>query len=124
MRIENITYHVTDDEGRDHEVTVSFSREYGWQQWGAVTGVLSETMVLTEAIQERASEDAEVAGLLWERDPETATDTCIHCERGIAYSEADDTWIDPEATGDDETWRESCDAHDTFTADHEPGATA
>lgn len=31
--------------------------------------------------------------------------TCIHC--------------DPEATGDDAVWRETCDSHDTFTAEHE-----
>lgn len=29
-------------------------------------------------------------------------------------------WIDPEATGDDSIWRETCDAHDTFVAEHEP----
>lgn len=31
-----------------------------------------------------------------------------------------DGWADPEATGDDELWRLSCDSHDTFTAEHEP----
>jgi hypothetical protein len=29
-------------------------------------------------------------------------------------------WVDPEATGDDSIWREVCDSHDTFTAEHEP----
>jgi len=29
-------------------------------------------------------------------------------------------WINPEATGDDSIWRETCEDHDTFIADHEP----
>jgi hypothetical protein len=32
----------------------------------------------------------------------------------------DGGWVDPEATGDDAIWRETCDAADTFIADHEP----
>jgi hypothetical protein len=32
----------------------------------------------------------------------------------------DGVWVDPDATGDDSVWRETCDAHDTFIADHEP----
>jgi hypothetical protein len=46
--------------------------------------------------------------------------TCRHCQRTIVQQE-DGAWIDPEATGDDSVWRETCDAHDTFEADHEPG---
>jgi hypothetical protein len=45
---------------------------------------------------------------------------CVHCRREIHL--VDGAWIDPAATGDDSVWRESCDAHDTFTAEHEPGA--
>lgn len=48
----------------------------------------------------------------------SAVETCRHCGRTIML--AGDVWIDPEATGDDEIWRETCDAHDTFIADHEP----
>lgn len=44
--------------------------------------------------------------------------TCQHCQRAI--HQEGDTWIDPEATGDDSVWRETCDQHDTFIADHEP----
>lgn len=44
--------------------------------------------------------------------------TCKHCGRDIVLE--DGRWIDPEATGDDEIWRETCDEHDTFIADHEP----
>lgn len=44
--------------------------------------------------------------------------TCAHCSRWIIL--VDDTWVDPEATGDDSIWRETCDSHDTFQAEHEP----
>lgn len=47
-----------------------------------------------------------------------ATATCKHCERTIVQENG--AWIDPEATGDDEMWRESCESHDTFPAEHEP----
>lgn len=44
--------------------------------------------------------------------------TCRYCGRGIELH--DGYWIDPEAHGDDSIWREVCDEHDTFVADHEP----
>jgi len=44
--------------------------------------------------------------------------TCFHCGRNIIN--VDGWWIDPEATGDDSVWRETCDEHDTFVAEHEP----
>ena len=43
---------------------------------------------------------------------------CRHCERPVVMNGG--LWIDPEATGDDAIWRETCEAHDTFTAEHEP----
>jgi hypothetical protein len=46
------------------------------------------------------------------------TATCKHCGRSITL--VNDEWIDPLATGDDAMWRETCDAHDTLTAEHEP----
>lgn len=46
------------------------------------------------------------------------SDTCRHCGRTIRW--AFGVWVDPEATGDDSVWRETCDAHDTFQAEHEP----
>jgi hypothetical protein len=46
------------------------------------------------------------------------TDTCRHCGRTIVSRGG--RWIDPDATGDDSVWRETCDANDTFTAQHEP----
>ena len=46
--------------------------------------------------------------------------TCEHCGRAIVLVAGE--WVDPQATGDDSIWREVCDAHDTFTAEHEPSA--
>lgn len=43
---------------------------------------------------------------------------CKHCDRVIQL--IDGYWTDPEATGDDSIWREVCDQHDTFIAEHEP----
>lgn len=45
--------------------------------------------------------------------------TCRYCQRRIVL--LDGSWIDPEATGDDSIWRETCDEHDTFAAEHEAG---
>jgi len=45
--------------------------------------------------------------------------TCLHCEREIVWDHIDG-WVDPEADGDDIIWRETCDRHDTFVAEHEP----
>lgn len=53
----------------------------------------------------------------------TESATCRHCQRTIVHTgEAGTfyTWVDPLATGDDSIWRETCDAHDTFVAEHEP----
>jgi len=47
------------------------------------------------------------------------TTTCAHCGRSIEQ-DGEGIWIDPLATGDDSIWRETCDAHDTFMAEHEP----
>jgi hypothetical protein len=44
---------------------------------------------------------------------------CQHCGRAIELTHGG-VWVDPEATGDDIVWREVCDAHDTFRAEHEP----
>lgn len=47
---------------------------------------------------------------------------CRHCHRTIVRT--DEGWIDPEAGYDDKDgdgiWRTTCDANDTFAADHEP----
>ena len=48
--------------------------------------------------------------------------TCSHCGRAIVFE--DGVWVDPLATGDDAVWRETCDAHDTFTAEHVPDPVA
>lgn len=44
--------------------------------------------------------------------------TCVHCARRIVFIGG--YWVDPEARGDDAMWGETCDANDTFTAEHEP----
>lgn len=60
--------------------------------------------------------ELDTPGTLVYREADRAT--CRYCARGIVRVE--ERWIDPEASGDDITWRETCDAHDTFTAEHEP----
>jgi len=45
--------------------------------------------------------------------------TCKHGGREIVKT-SEGVWVDPEATGDDSIWPETCDSHDTFMADHEP----
>jgi hypothetical protein len=44
---------------------------------------------------------------------------CRYCQRTIVKDD-DGRWVDPEADGDDIIWRETCESHDTFTAEHEP----
>lgn len=44
---------------------------------------------------------------------------CRFCHRWVV-NDPNDGWVDPEATGDDVMWRETCEAHDTFEAEHEP----
>jgi hypothetical protein len=44
---------------------------------------------------------------------------CKRCKRTIEL--VDGTWVDPEATGDDSIWRETCEAnHEDRVAAHEP----
>jgi hypothetical protein len=54
-------------------------------------------------------------------EADLATATCKHCGRTITRENG--AWVDPEATGDDAMWRETCDLDDTFTAEHEPDIT-
>jgi hypothetical protein len=58
------------------------------------------------------------AAILQARDLPDETATCQHCDRRIVKMGG--RWVDPEATGDDAVWRETCDTHNTFTAEHEP----
>lgn len=52
--------------------------------------------------------------------PEAPVDAvCKHCDRDIV--KVDGTWVDPQATGDDAIWRETCDNnHLDRAAEHEP----
>lgn len=48
---------------------------------------------------------------------------CQHCGREITL-DTENRWVDPEATGDDLVWRETCDAnHEDRIAAHEPEHT-
>jgi len=42
--------------------------------------------------------------------------TCEDCGRAVEY--VDGSWIDPEASGDDILWRETCDSSAMFPAEH------
>jgi hypothetical protein len=47
------------------------------------------------------------------------TKVCKYCEREIVAAYFG--WVDPQATGDDSIWRETCDANtEDFAARHEP----
>jgi hypothetical protein len=47
--------------------------------------------------------------------------TCKHCQRTIEL--VDGTWVDPNATGDDSIWRETCDGNDEDrSATHKPSS--
>lgn len=50
--------------------------------------------------------------------PKQSQSRCRHCDRSIQQENG--VWVDPEATGDDNVWRETCDANETFAANHEP----
>lgn len=72
-----------------------------------------------EQVAKMADSYPETIYFLYEKDAVSGNDqTCKHCGRSII--EIDGTWIDPAATGDDLPWRETCDEHDTFIAEHEP----
>lgn len=60
----------------------------------------------------------EIDALRSELSEDGAIATCKHCGRTITHE--DGAWVDPNATGDDAVWRETCDSHDTRTAEHEP----
>lgn len=51
---------------------------------------------------------------------ENQADYCRWCDRPIILTS--EGWVDPQASGDDEVWRWTCDSHDTFQAEHEPKA--
>lgn len=46
---------------------------------------------------------------------------CKHCERDVFLT--DEGWADPNATGDDEIWRLTCDGNEAWPSEHE-GVTA
>ena len=79
------------------------------------TTLSDDPLAVGEGRTEEAAIHDALAGSPFDREAAE----CLHCDRAIVYDEQDG-WIDPEATGDDMTWRETCDQHDTFEARHEP----
>lgn len=75
------------------------------------------------ATADYVGEALDAHGLTKESDVSGEQGTCRHCQRPIFKTRAG-RWIDPEAGYDDEfgdgLWRETCDANDTFVAEHEP----
>lgn len=51
----------------------------------------------------------------------TSESVCRNCQRRIVNVNGE--WIDPEATGDDSVWRETCDRSEAFTGEHVPTET-
>lgn len=89
--------------GDDEDVTITMLAQHGDRI--LVTGLIAggETV-------ERSYDRDEVVDLI----VVTPTHTCIHCERPVL--QVNGGWVDPEATGDDVIWRETCDANDTERA--------
>jgi hypothetical protein len=77
----------------------------------------SLVFVIAEAVREALQVGTDGIRMRLGRPPGEHS-TCRHCGQGIVLSEG--VWMDPEATGDDSIWRETCGSHDTFTAEHEP----
>lgn len=83
--------------------------------WGGVySGGWNQFTPCYHAIAAAAAADIDIP-----LGPPKKTEICQHCERTIVQT-VEGTWIDPEATGDDDIWSDTCDSHDTFIADHEP----
>lgn len=85
----------------------------------------SEILKSTDPIQYRVafSEwlDSELGESLTDEEPDEddEEEECRHCGQRIVLM-ASGSWVDPVARGDDGLWRETCDSHETFSAEHEP----
>lgn len=99
----------TPEEAASFGAECSARSEY-WARWWISVGMIRPPVV------------ADALRLIDEAMPRDAETVCRHCGRGIVSDGG--LWIDPRATGDDETWRATCDANDSFPADHEPAAEA
>jgi hypothetical protein len=128
-------FHVTDEDGNDFEIdtlvpaadkpdSVKSSPTMA-DRWASVRAEEAriadakldypESNVYTGG---RSADEYTMSVLAMEATEGDATATCKHCGRSITRE--NDTWVDTNATGDDAVWRETCDSHDTFTAEHEP----
>jgi hypothetical protein len=83
--------------------------------WQRTAGGMSSTS--SGAMGESSARDPRT--ILKEIGLNPTFETCQHCGRSITQDN-NGVWVDPEATGDDSIWRETCQSHDTFTAEHEP----
>jgi hypothetical protein len=61
---------------------------------------------------------AKAAAQEYEAERSAPTATCKHCGRTVTLVGGE--WVDPNATGDDAMWRETCDSHETVDSEHEP----
>ena len=95
---------VTDENGETH--TVVIRRED-----------LTTTNGAYRAIRDTVADTLSLVLSINREDSAPAVRTCKHCERNIVHEGG---WVDPEASGDDVIWRDTCDKHDTFFAEHEP----
>jgi len=119
---------VIEFEGTDYLGACSYADEADFaQQGGYFDDMKSQAVDDLRAAMRDAVERGAVARIALDAVPTDAMTSpiaspdltsCRYCERAIVNE--DGAWIDPMATGDDSVWRETCDAHDTFEADHEP----
>lgn len=110
LRVDNVT---TDDDGISFGECPRCDAEAGAPA-GVTTIEISEGF--GDVDDPEADHDELNGSTLYE--PRTDVTLCLHCGRPIVP--VGGSWVDPEAKGDDSMWGTSCDAHDTFAADHEP----
>lgn len=104
---------------RDCSVLV---KDHNGNTLGHMTVDVLPSRITGASVRERSDREGVVLTLELAEGLEDATEgVCRHCSRRI-LEESEGSWVDPEASGDDSVWRETCDAHDTFTAEHEPTA--
>lgn len=85
--------------------------------WSATVVEGWDDELVTEYVWREFSDDEPSGHPDRDTHPEQ-TSTCRHCKREITLVGLQ--WVDEDATGDDAVWRETCDEHDTVTAEHEP----
>lgn len=64
MRLKEMHLIVEDEHGREQTAKADFG-SYGWQQWGATTDVLAETMPVLEALSAACMDDPGLTEFLY-----------------------------------------------------------